>query len=86
LSSNDPTSLSVGVYPNPVEDKIFTVVLPEASVAASYTLTNLIGQQVQQGKLDAIQNLVSVSSLQGGVYLLQVVQSGKAFTTKLIIK
>jgi hypothetical protein len=86
LSSDDPTALLVGVYPNPVEDKMFTVVLPETSVAASYTLTNLIGQQVQQGKLDAIQNLVSVSSLQGGIYLLQVVQSGKAFTTKLIIK
>jgi hypothetical protein len=87
LSSDDPTTaLSVVVYPNPVEDKMFSVVLPELSVEASYTLTNLIGQQVQQGKLDAIQNLVSVSSLQAGVYLLQVVQSGKTFTTKLIIK
>jgi autotransporter-associated beta strand protein len=87
LSSDDPTaSLSVGIYPNPVEDKIFTIVLANQDETTQYTLTNLLGQQVQQGKLDTLQNTVSVASLQGGVYVLQVVQSGKTFTTKLIIK
>ena len=87
LSSDDPTtSLSVGIYPNPVEDKMFTIVLANQDETTQYTLTNLLGQQVQQGKLDTLQNTVSVASLQGGVYVLQVVQSGKTFTTKLIIK
>lgn len=87
LSSDDPTtSLSVGIYPNPVEDKMFTIVLANQDETTQYTLTNLLGQQVQQGKLDMLQNTVSVVSLQGGVYVLQVVQSGKTFTTKLIIK
>lgn len=87
LSSDDPTtSLSVGIYPNPVEDKMFTIVLANQDETTQYTLTNLLGQQVQQGKLDTLQNTVSVVSLQGGVYVLQVVQSGKTFTTKLIIK
>ena len=87
LSSDDPTaSLSVGIYPNPVEDKIFTIVLPNQEETARYTLTNLLGQQVQGGELDRLQNAVSVASLQGGVYVVQVVQSGKTFTKKLIIK
>ncbi len=87
LSSDDPTaSLSVGIYPNPVEDKMFTIVLPNQDETTQYTLTNLLGQQVQQGKLDMLQNSVSVASLQAGVYVVQVVQSGKTFTTKLIIK
>ena len=74
------------MYPNPVEEDMFTILLPDNGATANYTLTNLIGQQVQEGKLDMMQSSVSVSTLQGGVYLLQVVQSGKTFTTKLIIK
>ncbi len=86
LGVDAPDALSVGVYPNPTEEGVFTILLPLAGETARYTLTNLVGQEVQQGTLDGVQSRVSVSTLQGGVYLLQVQQSGKRFTTKLIIK
>lgn len=86
LGVDAPDALAVGVYPNPTEEGVFTILLPLAGETARYTLTNLVGQEVQQGTLDGVQSRVSVSTLQGGVYLLEVNQSGKRFTTKLIIK
>ena len=86
LGVDAPDALAVGVYPNPTEEGMFTIVLPSAGETARYTLTNLVGQEVLQGTLDSVSSRVSVSSLQGGVYLLEVNQSGKRFTTKLIIK
>ncbi|RTL13735.1 MAG: T9SS type A sorting domain-containing protein [Flavobacteriaceae bacterium] len=86
LGVDAPEALAVGVYPNPTEEGMFTIVLPSAGETARYTLTNLLGQEVRQGTLDSVASRVSVSSLQAGVYLLEVNLSGKRFTTKLIIK
>jgi hypothetical protein len=86
LSTNDKDILSVGVYPNPVDAGVFTVLLKENTTSASYTLTNLLGQQVQEGKLMQLSNSVNVTSLQIGIYIIQVKQEGKTFTRKLIIK
>jgi hypothetical protein len=85
LSLNDSNTLTIDVFPNPVEKDYFTVILPDNAVSASYKLNNIVGQQVQEGILDSIQSSVPVSSLQVGVYLLQIEQSGKTFTTKLIV-
>nr|WP_315130145.1 autotransporter-associated beta strand repeat-containing protein [uncultured Flavobacterium sp.] len=86
LSTNNPDVLSVGVYPNPVSTGVFTVSLKENTTPANYSLTNLLGQQVQVGKLMSLNNSVNVTSLQIGIYILQVEQEGKTFSTKLIIK
>ena len=86
LNSDENNQLQVTLYPNPVEDDVFNILLPFEGEIASYTLTNLIGQEVQNGILDNLLSKVTVSSLQRGVYLLQVKQLGKIYTTKLIIK
>lgn len=86
LNSDENNQLQVNLYPNPVEDDVFNILLPFEGEIASYTLTNLIGQEVQNGILDNLLSKVTVSSLQRGVYLLQVKQLGKIYTTKLIIK
>ena len=86
LSTNNPNSLVVAAYPNPVSTEVFTVALKDNSTPASYTLTNLLGQEVQAGNLMLLNNPVPVSALQEGIYILKVVQQEKSFTTKLIIK
>lgn len=86
LNTNDNDILSIAVYPNPVNAGVFTVLLKENTTSASYMLTNLLGQQVQAGKLMQLSNSIDVTSLQIGIYLLQVEQEGKTFSTKLIIK
>jgi hypothetical protein len=86
LSADDMNSLVVGVYPNPVQEGLFTIELTNTNAPASYSLTNLLGQEVQKGMLMALTNAIPVHDLSEGVYLLQVNQEGKRFTTKLMIK
>jgi autotransporter-associated beta strand protein len=86
LGTNKLNLMSVGVYPNPVNAGVFTVLLKENTTPANYKLTNLLGQQVQVGKLMSLSNSVNVTSLQVGIYILEVEQQEKTFTTKLIIK
>jgi hypothetical protein len=74
------------VYPNPVQEGLFTIELTNTNAPASYSLTNLLGQEVQKGTLMALTNAIPVHDLSEGVYLLQINQEGKRFTTKLMIK
>lgn len=85
LHLEDTNSLAVGVYPNPVNEGLITVVVPQANTPASYSLTNLLGQEVQKGTLLTTNNSIQVQPLTPGVYLLQVNQEGKQFTTKIMI-
>jgi hypothetical protein len=86
LSADDLNSLVVGVYPNPVNEGLFTIELANTNAPASYTLTNLLGQEVQKGTLMSLTNAITVQDLSKGVYLLQINQEGKRFSTKLMIK
>jgi hypothetical protein len=86
LSADDMNSLVVGVYPNPVNEGLFAIELANTNAPASYTLTNLLGQEVQKGTLMALTNAIAVQDLSKGVYLLQINQEGKRFSTKLMIK
>lgn len=86
LSADDMNSLVVGVYPNPVQEGLFTIELTNTNAPASYSLTNLLGQEVQKGTLMSLTNAIPVHDLSEGMYLLQINQEGKRFTTKLMIK
>lgn len=85
LGVDDIMALPVSVYPNPVTEGAFTVVLKETT-AAQYALVNVLGQEVQKGTLSSLHNTIPVGTLQHGIYVLQVRQEGKVFTTKLILK
>jgi hypothetical protein len=86
LSTANPNALAVASYPNPVNTGLFTIALKDNSTLAKYTLTNVLGQEVQSGDLSTLNNPVDVKNLHEGIYLLKVVQEAKSFTTKLIIK
>lgn len=85
LGVDDIMALPVSVYPNPVTEGAFTVLLKETT-AAQYALVNVLGQEVQKGTLSSLHNTIPVGTLQHGIYVLQVRQEGKVFTTKLILK
>lgn len=86
LSADDLNNLVVGVYPNPVHESLFTIELTNTNAPARYSLTNLLGQVVQEGSLLSLTNAIPVHDLSEGMYLLQINQEGKRFTTKLMIK
>lgn len=86
LSNNNPSAIFSAIYPNPVQEGWFTIDLKNNMALATYSLINLLGQEVQTGELTAQQNLIRVKPLEQGVYVLQITQEGKTETTKLIIK
>lgn len=84
LSNDSFETLKVSVYPNPVSNGTLSINIPQGEDAA-FELYNVLGQKVQQGILAATNNSVNVSRLQSGVYVLNIEQSGKKFTTKVIV-
>ena len=55
----------VKIYPSPVKD-VLTV---ETDAKGDYQVINLLGEQVAQGQLD---NLINVSTLPQGIYVLKI--------------
>ena len=71
------------IYPNPANDNI-TIIFSEKG-SFNYQMHNLLGQTIRQGKLNETTN-ISVSDLEAGVYLLNVVNSeNKVIASQKII-
>lgn len=86
LNNEDFTPLWAAVYPNPVKDGVLHVHLNTLEASTNFTLTNLVGQLVHQGKLENIQNTVALPQLPEGMYLLSIIQEGKQYNSKIYIK
>jgi hypothetical protein len=68
------------LYPNPVKGGTLNVLVQGAD-ATEFTILNLVGQVVKQG---AYTETVDVSSLQSGVYILQVKAGSSTFIERFI--
>jgi hypothetical protein len=69
-------------YPNPVND-ILTV---EVKAEANYTLYNLQGSIIKQGKLSPSNNTIDCNVLDSGCYMLQVTDNNNQKQTVKVIK
>jgi hypothetical protein len=86
LNIDQPTASNFSVYPNPVDNGQFHIDFKTLPSTASYSISTLLGQQVQKGTLTDTQNTVYLTHLEKGIYLLQVTQEDKVFTKKLYIQ
>lgn len=68
-------------YPNPATSFV-QVNLQNRGVGASYKIVNSIGQLVKEGSLKGA--TINVSSLNSGIYILEVNDGQKAFRSKLV--
>lgn len=76
---------SLAVYPNPVDQNLFTLELPAAK-SAQISLINQNGQTVKTLKAESQQRVeLATDQLPGGIYYLQVVQDQHLYTQKLMI-
>ena len=65
---------NLSVYPNPAKD--FIQVKTESALNdIDYTITNIFGKRVQEGKLENSSSLVEIKDLLSGVYIIQVGKS-----------
>lgn len=72
---------SLLIYPNPVNDK-FTILIQES--AATYSLMNISGRVVSQGRLKKGENSLNISNLSSGLYLLKMTTDEKMITKKIL--
>ena len=77
---------NIKVFPNPVINGKLNIYLGTDSSTASYTITNLLGQTMQTGTLENIQNVITVTASAQGIYILNINQEGMQYTTKILVK
>ena len=71
---------SYTVYPNPATNKLFVHVLNHDIRFTGYTILDVTGRTVQQG--NAVE-IIDVSSLATGMYILQLQTDGQTFTQRV---
>jgi len=74
----------VGLYPNPSEGNI--TVSSDAFSNADYKIYSLAGSIVAEGTINGGQKSLSLTHLEGGVYMIQLSHEDKIATKRLIIK
>ena len=84
--TKESVTLDVVAYPNPSANGLFYVKTPEfTNVQADVKIVSLTGQVIQQMKLDGnTENLVDLSHLATGIYMMQVVDGDRSLMKKLI--
>lgn len=75
---------NISVRPNPATDN-FTVTLVD-NTTASIQLYNIVGQMVYSQTTSEQAATINVADLTSGIYMLKVSQSGKTYTTKVVVK
>ena len=73
------------LYPNPVSNGYLTV--KTASVSEKVVLIySVIGKQVFTQKFDGNSNVLDISSIGTGIYIMKVIEGDKVATKKLVIR
>lgn len=73
----------LSVYPNPVKDLIH---IGGIGTAMTYRLLNMVGSVLQSGNLDSASNVVNVSNVVSGMYILEVSNADGQKTINRLIK
>lgn len=81
-SVDEVVSLEFEIFPNPVTKGALSVSLVGAE-AQELTIYNMLGQVLRQGSFE---NIVDVSDLSAGVYLMEIVVGDKKMNKRFIIK
>ena len=81
LSTQENNKLAVNIFPNPAVDVLN---ITKVSNNATFTIYNVAGQFISKGKVT--NNKVNVSSLEKGVYFIEVSEKGATSKMKFIKK
>lgn len=82
LSNNEFTANEFKIYPNPVSDGILYI--ETSTPVDSAKVFNMIGQEVYS--INSIDNLINLSSLQSGTYILSLDAQGQMINKRIIVK
>ena len=83
LGVKQNTISGLSVYPNPVTNGVFNITT-DANAERTVTVFDVLGKQVLN--VTTSETSINVSSLNAGVYLVQITEEGKTATKKLVIR
>ena len=83
LSTDEFTSTGFNIYPNPVTSGVVNITSTSNEVI-DVTVYDILGKQVLNSKVE--NNTLNISSLNSGIYILNINQNGNTSTKKLVIK
>ncbi len=90
----EPTSLSITdiedgnsfrVFPNPVQNQL-NIILPFQTTLQKFTITDLSGRLLKQGRITSKQLSVDVSFLSEGVFIISILNANGGFNSVKFIK
>ena len=73
------------IYPNPVTTQV-NISFPKVYSEATFTIYNVLGEQVKQSRISSQNNQVDVSYMSAGVYIATIETGNKKTSFKLIKK
>ena len=83
--ANEYKTTDFVVWPNPVSNGVFSLVLDEAT-PLEVVIYNLNGQEVLSQHIENKVNTININSLESGVYLVEVKNAEKKMVKRIIIK
>ena len=75
----------ITLYPNPVVNGAFTVLLSESTANTTIYVINAIGQKVYETKSNGLETKIEMPNYQPGVYFVQIKNSNGTSVKKVII-
>lgn len=91
-ASADGIIENIAVYPNPVVDQLKVSFKSSQRTIAAISIFNNIGKQVytRESEVELGQNIFTIdvreSSIEPGIYFVQIVSENEKYTRKLIVK
>ena len=77
---------TVNLYPNPTENKSFTIKLNNLKGESNITIYNIIGSVVKNFKTTNNQEKINLTSFSKGLYFVSISNDGKKLVKKIIVK
>jgi Secretion system C-terminal sorting domain len=72
------------IYPNPVENNLHIILSNAYTGSVFYRIYNSIGINVLEGFIHPGNNNVDISSLTGGIYVMELQTGEDVFTTRFV--
>jgi hypothetical protein len=83
LSLNDNNLNTIGIYPNPISKSVqYLNIQSKSSLPINVIIYNVVGRQID--KQNIANNLLNVSKLSAGMYLVKISQGDRTITKKII--
>ncbi|MBP5346348.1 MAG: T9SS type A sorting domain-containing protein [Bacteroidales bacterium] len=82
--SEDLGVLSIGLYPNPTEDKIIVTISEDTIENVEAILSTISGVVIERFRFSGAQQEVDLSSQPAGVYLLKLILDNETHTWKIV--